>query len=52
MDYCFVLLKKIFISITGEKLTNDQVDELFDDCLDEEDDDGMIPYDRKYSWSC
>lgn len=31
----------------GEKLTEDEVDELFEDCLDEEDDEGQIPYIRK-----
>lgn len=36
---------KIFHS--AEKLTDAEVDELFDDCLDEEDDDGQIDYDRK-----
>lgn len=29
-------------------MTADQVDELFEDCMDEEDDDGLIPYIRKY----
>ncbi|XP_060526116.1 myosin light chain alkali-like [Cylas formicarius] len=29
----------------AEKLTDDQVDELFEDCLDEEDDEGQIEYD-------
>ncbi|XP_050294042.1 myosin light chain alkali-like isoform X2 [Anthonomus grandis grandis] len=29
----------------GEKLTDDQVDELLEDCLDEEDDEGQIQYD-------
>nr|XP_023023624.1 myosin light chain alkali-like [Leptinotarsa decemlineata] len=28
----------------GEKLTDAQVEELFEDCLDEENDDGEIPY--------
>ncbi|CAH1984975.1 unnamed protein product [Acanthoscelides obtectus] len=28
----------------GEKMTEEQVDELFEDCLDEEDDDGQISY--------
>ncbi|KAI4458858.1 myosin light chain 1 3 [Holotrichia oblita] len=32
----------------GEKLTDDQVDRLFTDCLPEEDDDGMIEYDSMY----
>lgn len=31
----------------GEKLTDAEVDELFEDCLDEEDDEGEIPYERK-----
>lgn len=33
----------------GEKLEDAQVDELVKDCMDPEDDDGMIPYARKYS---
>lgn len=31
----------------AEKLTDAQVDELFTDCLPEEDDDGMVEYDSK-----
>lgn len=31
----------------AEKLTDDEVDELFEDCMDEEDDEGEIYYDRK-----
>lgn len=33
----------------GEKLTDAEVDELFEDCLDEEDDEGEIPYERKFA---
>ncbi|XP_066147092.1 myosin light chain alkali-like [Euwallacea fornicatus] len=33
------------MSTLGEKLTEEQVDELFEDCLDEEDDEGQIEYD-------
>lgn len=29
-------------------MTDDQVDELFDDCMDEEDDEGEIEYIRKF----
>ncbi|XP_018321862.1 myosin light chain alkali-like [Agrilus planipennis] len=28
----------------GERMKNEEVDEVLDDCLDEEDDEGMIPY--------
>lgn len=38
--------KNFFIS--GEKLTEAEVDELLEDCVDPEDDEGMIPYVRKY----
>lgn len=34
--------------ILGEALTDEQVEELFADCMDPEDDEGMIPYSRKY----
>lgn len=40
--------KNLCCFVLGEKLTEDQVDELFEDCLDEEDDDGQIPYIRKF----
>lgn len=32
----------------GEKLTDKEVDIVFDDCLDEENSDGEIEYDRKF----
>lgn len=32
----------------GEKLTDAQVDVVFEDCLDEENSDGEIDYDRKW----
>lgn len=32
----------------GEKLDDKEVDEVVKDCMDAEDDDGMIPYARKY----
>lgn len=35
------------MAFLGEKLTDVEVDELFEDCLDEEDDEGEILYDRK-----
>lgn len=33
----------------GEKLEDKEVDEVVKDCMDAEDDDGMIPYARKSS---
>lgn len=39
----------ILFSRLGENLTNEQVDEVFKDCMGEEDDDGNIKYARKYS---
>ena len=38
-----------FIISTGEKLTEAEVDEVSKDCMDPEDEDGMVPYVRKYS---
>lgn len=39
----------IYISqSSGENLTNEQVDEVFKDCMGEEDEDGNIKYARKY----
>lgn len=35
-----------FFAALAEKLTDAEVDELFEDCLDEENDDGEIVYDR------
>lgn len=32
----------------GEKLDDNEVAEVVKDCMDPEDDDGMIPYARKY----
>lgn len=32
----------------GENLDDEQVETLFADCMDPEDDEGMIPYSRKY----
>lgn len=37
----------VFLS-EGEKLTEAEVDEVAKDCMDPEDEDGMIPYVRKY----
>lgn len=34
---------------TGERLSEAEVDEVLKDCLDPEDDEGMIPYVREYS---
>lgn len=36
--------------ITGESLDDEQVETLFADCMDPEDDEGFIPYSRKYSF--
>lgn len=35
--------------LLGENLEDEQVEELFADCMDPEDDDGMIPYSRKFT---
>lgn len=32
----------------GERLSDEEVDHIFKDCMDEEDEDGMIPYAREY----
>lgn len=45
---CKWFLSDMFFWITGENLTNEQVDEVFKDCMGEEDDDGNIKYARKY----
>lgn len=37
--------------IIGEKLTEDQVDDLFQDCMPEEDEDGFVDYDSMYEWN-
>ena len=34
--------------ISGEKLEREEVDILIKECCDPEDDDGFIPYERKY----
>jgi len=34
--------------ITGEKLSDQEVAEIAKDCMDPEDDDGMVPYVREY----
>lgn len=39
-DVCF--------AFSGEKLTEAELDEVVKDCMDEEDEDGMIPYVREY----
>lgn len=38
----------LFILILGERLNEKETEEILKDCLDPEDDDGMIPYVRKY----
>lgn len=35
------------IGVSGEKLSDQELDEVVKDCLDPEDEDGMIPYVRK-----
>lgn len=35
-------------SSSGEKLSNDEWDACCEDCMDEENDDGEIPYIRKF----
>lgn len=35
------------MKFSGEKLSDPEVDKVFEDCLPEEDDDGMIEYDSK-----
>lgn len=37
-----------FCPVSGERLTDEEVDSVFKDCMDEEDEDGMIPYAREY----
>lgn len=36
--------------VIGERLSDVECDEVIKDCMDQEDDDGFIPYARKY-WS-
>lgn len=42
-EYWYWVLK-----LLGEKLEDNEVAEVTKDCMDTEDDDGMIPYARKY----
>lgn len=37
------------ILVLGERLADTETDELLKDCLDTEDDDGFVPYERKFS---
>lgn len=37
-------------SLPGERLADTEVDEVLKDCLDPEDDDGMVPYVREYRY--
>ena len=41
-------LQRCPVPFTGERLTDAEVDEVLKDCLDPEDDEGMIPYVREY----
>lgn len=54
----FKLKEKTFVKFltkqrfAGENLEDEQVEALFADCMDPEDDEGMIPYSRKFSINC
>ena len=37
-----------YFTISGEKLEREEVDILIKECCDPEDDDGFIPYERKF----
>lgn len=37
----------VLLVFPGEKLTDEELDEVVKDCMDPEDEDGMIPYVRK-----
>lgn len=39
----------MFRVLAGEKLSDAELDEVVKDCMDPEDEDGMIPYVREYS---
>lgn len=47
----YVLPKTVHTNLSecsiGEKLTDAEVDEVAKDCMDPEDEDGMVPYVRK-----
>lgn len=43
--FVIINLPKSFIS--GERLSDAETDEVLADCMDKEDDDGFIPYERK-----
>lgn len=46
----FVHVSTVIITVvTGEKLSEEELDHVVKDCMDPEDEDGMIPYVRKYS---
>lgn len=42
---------RINLKYAGEKLEDNEVNEVVKDCMDPEDDDGMIPYARKYYYT-
>lgn len=44
-----IYFSEILTFFLGERLTDAQVDEVFEDCLPEEDDEGEIEYDSKYN---
>lgn len=46
--YCAQFYTRILYNLLGEKLTDAEVEEVLKDCMDPEDDEGFIPYDRKY----
>lgn len=37
-----------FLFFLGERLTDPETEEVLADCMGQEDDDGYIPYERKY----
>lgn len=49
--YTESIIIEMFVFL-GEKLTEQEVEEVQKDCLDPEDDEGMVPYVRKYSPKC
>ena len=44
---CSVICSLLLCS--GERLTEKEVNEIMAECCDEEDEDGFIPYERKYT---
>ena len=46
-DFIMKILVYFFIIISGERLSDKEVDDIVKDCADAEDEDGFIPYSRK-----